>query len=388
MLINGKRALAYTVKCGQIQSIEGADNIELMSVGGWYVIVKKGEFTEGDMCVYFEIDSKLPVKPWCEFMAHKKYKVKTYKLNKFKVISQGLALPISIVPKKYQKKLNKEKVDLTDILDVTYSSIEEEMRKANDKFDLMRIRYRDQFKKYPILKKMSYMPVLKYVLLPFYGKKCGNGRFWPSWVKKTDQERVQNLGFLFPDNEDEWFVSEKIDGASTTFTLKKNGKFYVCSRNVCFETDKDEANIYYDRNIWKEMADKYLIEKALCSMIDDKNIDFITIQGETYGEGVQKRDYSSKELRFAAFSLIYGHKNGVVREVPYTEMIEILTGYAIPTVPILDTIKLPDTCDELLEYAKGKSEIDGLPREGIVLRNYKGMSFKAVDNDFMLKYHG
>ena len=46
MLINGKRALAYTVRCGVIKPIEGADNIELMAVNGWNVITKKGEFKE------------------------------------------------------------------------------------------------------------------------------------------------------------------------------------------------------------------------------------------------------------------------------------------------------------------------------------------------------
>ena len=52
MLINNKRALAYTARCGAIKPIEGADNIELMAVNGWHVIVKKGEFKEGDMCIF------------------------------------------------------------------------------------------------------------------------------------------------------------------------------------------------------------------------------------------------------------------------------------------------------------------------------------------------
>ena len=96
MLIKGKRALAYTAKCGIIKPIEGADNIELMAVNGWNVIIKKGEFKEGDMCVYFEIDSKLPARDWSEFMVKKGYKVKTMKLNKFGVVSQGLALPVHV----------------------------------------------------------------------------------------------------------------------------------------------------------------------------------------------------------------------------------------------------------------------------------------------------
>ena len=32
MIIDGRRALAYTTRCGKIEKIEGADNIELVSV--------------------------------------------------------------------------------------------------------------------------------------------------------------------------------------------------------------------------------------------------------------------------------------------------------------------------------------------------------------------
>ena len=145
MLINGKRALAYTVKCGAIKPIEGADNIELMAVNGWNVITKKGEFKEGDMCVYFEIDSKLPARDWSEFMIKKGYKVKTMKLNKFGVVSQGLALPVDVFEIKIP---NEEGVDLTDILEVTYSVEEDNKRKAEiNKYDKMRQRHPDLFKK-------------------------------------------------------------------------------------------------------------------------------------------------------------------------------------------------------------------------------------------------
>lgn len=60
MLINGKRALAYTSKVLWVRPIQNADNIEEIGVLGWHLIAKKGGFNEGDICVYFEIDSKLP----------------------------------------------------------------------------------------------------------------------------------------------------------------------------------------------------------------------------------------------------------------------------------------------------------------------------------------
>ena len=91
-----ERSLAHIEKIAWIKPIEGADNIELIGILGWVCIAKKGEFSVGDLAVYFEIDSKLPEAEWSEFMRPKHFKVKTMKLGKFNVISQGLALPISL----------------------------------------------------------------------------------------------------------------------------------------------------------------------------------------------------------------------------------------------------------------------------------------------------
>ena len=70
-------------------------------------------------------------------------------------------------------------------------------------------------------------------------------------------------------------------------------------------------------------------------------------------------------------------------------MASALSLYAIPCVPFFEPIDLPDTCDEILALAAGESAIDGLPREGLVFRTLDGVrSFKAVDNGFLIKYHG
>ena len=79
-----KRALAHIEKIAWIKPIEGADNIELVGVLGWKCIAKKGEFKEGDPCVYIEIDSKVPEIDAFEFLRSKGFKIKTMKLNKFK----------------------------------------------------------------------------------------------------------------------------------------------------------------------------------------------------------------------------------------------------------------------------------------------------------------
>ena len=390
MIINKKRALAYTVKCGAIKPIEGADNIELMAVNGWNVIVRKGEFQEGDFCVYFEIDSKLPMAEWSLFMAAKHYKVKTMKLNKFKVISQGLALPLTsfdiYIPLE-------ENIDLTDTLGVTYSVEEDNKRKAeHTKYDKMRQRHLELFRKNKMVKWLFQREWGRKLLFVFLGKKK-DSRGWPVWVAKTDEERCQNLPHLFPGDDTKWIVTEKIDGTSTTFTMKrkifKENDFYICSRNVVF--DKPEKECFYETNVYTEMADKYMIKQILEEFLDDhKDLNFVTIQGETYGAGVQNRDYSIKEHDFMAFNLILGYKNGEVERLNPILMTKVLANYDIPCVPIVnECYTLPATCDELLDYAASEpSQVDGGMREGIVLRTLDGkQSFKAVSNEFLLKYH-
>lgn len=96
---NKERALAHIEKIEWVKPIEGANNIELIGVLGWVCVAKKGEFQTGDLAIYIEIDSKCPENDErFEFLTNKKYKVKTMKLGKFKVISQGLALPLSLFP--------------------------------------------------------------------------------------------------------------------------------------------------------------------------------------------------------------------------------------------------------------------------------------------------
>lgn len=392
MLINEKRALAYTTRVLWIKPIEGADNIELIGILGWVCIAKKHEFNVGDLCVYFEIDSKLPEADWSEFMRNKHFKVKTMKLNRFKVLSQGLALPLSAFG-----DINiplTENQDVTELLKVTYADAEDNKRKANseDKYKKMAQRHGKLFKKQPFrwLMKRNWGKKLLFV---FFGKKKDKKNGWPNWVTKTDEERCQNMPWLFPGDPDtEWIATEKIDGTSTTFTLKRGkgfrakNEFYVCSRNVVFDTPKKEC--YYETNVYLEMAEKYKIREKLEALLNDSTFDFITLQGETYGEGVQKRDYSVKSHNFMAFNYIVG-KNGEVTRYNPIDMKNLLEPLGIPCVPVIDEhFKIPATCNELLTIAEGDSVVDGGMREGLVFRSVDGQhSFKAVSNPFLLKYH-
>ena len=153
-----------------------------------------------------------------------------------------------------------------------------------------------------------------------------------------------------------------------------------------FKTPKKKC--FYDTNVYTEMAEKYHMKAVLEQMLKDfPEAKWITIQGETYGAGIQKRDYSIKEHDFKAFNLIMsstGRWNTI-------EMKNLLEKYGIPSVPILnDNLSISTfTVDDLLLYAEGSSVVDGLPREGMVFRSFDGsQSFKAVSNSYLMSYHG
>ena len=388
MLINGKRALAYTARCGKIEPIEGADSIDLMQVNGWRVIIKKGEFTEGDLCVYFEIDSKLPEAEWSAFMAAKHYKVKTMKLSKFKVMSQGLALPVSTFAN--IKVLTEENEDVTDLLGVTYSVAEDNERKAESnkkaKYNSMAARHKELFKKAPF-KWLMRREWGRKLLFAFFGKKKDNPRGFPSFVSKTDEERVENQPWRIGDGKT-YICTEKLDGTSCTYALERKGKkkyeFYVCSRNVRQQDEKQEC--YHDHNIYWDLAFKYNIEDKLRVYLEHHpEVKWVCIQGEGVGS-VQGNPLKLVEDDLYAFNFIDSEKG----RFDSFEGKKIVGTMGIKWVPILGKVTMPDTMEELKELATGKSAVNPkVMREGLVYRSLDGKdSFKNVSREYLLKHNG
>lgn len=388
MLVNGKRALAHTEEIAWVKPIEGADNIELIGVLGWVCIAKIGEFHKGDLCVYIEIDSKCPEKEWSEFLRPKHFKVKTMKLGKFKVISQGLALPIDAFDVEIPNKVGE---DVTDLLGITYSVREDNKRKAPgvDKYKAMVSRKPKLFKK-PWARWMMRRDWGKKVMFLLFGRKRDKRASWPSHIcSKTDVERIQNMPFLLGD-EREFVATEKIDGSSATFAAERGrfGKisYWVCSRNVVFKDYNQPC--YYDSNIYHEMYQKYGIRDILTRMLKDLNVDNIAIQGEVYGDGVQKRDYS---LTGGKHRLMVFHIASNGKKFPMTRVESLCEAYGLPHVPILDfSYHIPSDIDELRAYVEGApSKLDGKPREGIVFYDKEtGQTYtKFVSPNYLLKYH-
>lgn len=383
-----ERALAHIEEIAWIKPIDGADNIELIGVLGWVLIAKIDEFKVGDKAVFVEIDSKCPADDErFAFLEKKHYKVKTMKLGKFKCFSQGLALPLTLFPELSDRKLGD---DVTKELRITYSSEEDRKRKSNKvdpnaKYKAMAARHKEFFSK-PIIRKIMRYDIGRKLLFLFFGKKKDNPKQFPSWIVKTDENRIENCPFYLESNE-EWVQTEKIDGTSCTYAVDrmKRGKnkfeFVVCSRNVR-QADRDQE-CYHDSNIYWELADKYNIEKVLIDYAIANNYDRVVLQGEGTGS-VQGNPYKLKENRLFVFNLVVeGVRKGT------REMAKFCDNNNLEHVPIINEhYKTPDTMEEIKLQADGFSIINPkVKREGFVYRSLDGQqSFKNVSREYLLKH--
>lgn len=342
------RKLASIQKIIDIAPIDGADKIEVATILGWRVVVKKGEFKVNDLVVFCEVDSLLPRTEWSEFLFKSakdnvtRYRLKTVKLKK--QISQGLILPTSIIPlsyspsgEPYYSELN-EGDDVTECLDIE-----------------------------------KYEP---YIPAQLQGHIKGN---FPQWLPKTDEERVQNIPSVLERHAGkEFYITEKLNGSSMTVYVNAEGEFGVCSRNL--DLKETEGNAY-----WKTARELDL------ETILRKGTSFpIALQGELIGQGIQKNPYKLEGLEFRVFNVSIDYKFLNMKEFIY-----FCETNGLKTVPILkESYMLADTVDSILELAKGKSVLNPkMNREGLVFRpviedtddKLGRLSFKAINNDFLLE---
>lgn len=379
MLNNGERALAYVVSIDEIKPIEGYDRVEYARTNGWWVVVsKKDNLKVGDKCIYFEIDSKLPEKDErFKFLEPKHYKVKTQKMCG--VISQGLLMPLTLFPEIKTADIN---TDCTNALGVIYSVAEDNQRKKssdpNAKYKSIGARH-PKLAKTRLFRWMMRYKLGRMILCLLFGGKKNSGLSFPSFIKKTDEERVENQPWRVGDGK-EYIMTEKLDGTSSTYVLERKGKkkfeFYVCSRNVRLRNESQKT--YHDHNIYWDMALKYNIEQHLREYLNDhKELKWVCIQGESVG-AVQGNPLKLKEDDLYIFNFITSEHG----RFSSFQGSDIVKGWGMKWVPILGTGETQPTMEELKEFADGKSAVNpDVLREGIVYRSLDGTdSFKNMES--------
>lgn len=334
-----ERKLASIQRISDIKPIENADSIEVARILGWNVVVKKGEFSIGDLCVYCEIDSLLPERSEFEFLKDRGYRIKTVKLRQ--QISQGICFPLDILPPTGSLIL-KEGDDVTEILGVT--------------------------------KWEPKIPV------GMSGKIKGS---FPGFIPKTDETRIQSIPDLLERHNGTYcYVTEKVDGSSVTVFLRE-GEIGVCSRNMWMEDTPD--------NIFWATVHKMDVDNKLKTLNTD-DVKNIALQGELLGPGIQGNKYGLKENVICWFNVF---DIDAYKYLDKEDFASFVSSLGFKTVPFIGEFVLNNTVDELVEISKGKSLLnDKIHREGIVIRPCEEkedrklgrVSFKVINPDFLLKF--
>lgn len=337
------RHLVSIKEIDKLEPIEGADRIEKATLGGWGIVVQKGLYTQGDKALYLEIDSVLPEENslFEDFMKHgvktvydpegnevRGHVLRTVRLRG--TYSQGALLPLSLT-------------NLTD-------------ESTQDEVDAW----------------SQAQGIFKYEPPAVFSNSGIIGNFPHKYARQTDAERVQNLTDAFlqslHDENDTWIASEKIDGMSATFFKDEEGTLRAASRN--YEVDAKQG-------IFAEIIQKY--------DLDNKMIPGCLLQGEIFGEGIQKNPLQQKGHHFAVF-----YHNGVGDD-DYRAWVETSM-----MVPQYEDLQFPETVEEAVQQVDGLKSIVNpkVQAEGVVWWNindtvYQELgdraNFKAINNKFLLK---
>jgi len=352
---NQERKMATVRRVDAVSAIDGADQIEVATIGGWKVVVKKDEFKEGQLAIYCEIDSWIPnaVAPFLtKPSAYPKVynEVEGERLRTIKLrgqISQGLLLPLASAfeafsGSKYDEgqelqEFFTEGTDLSELLGIQKWEPPAEARPANAK-----------------------------------------GSF-PFFIRKTDQERIQNLSKELEvwKNEDHgWQITEKLDGSSMT-VYHKDGEIGVCSRNL--ELKDDGTGTF-----WETAKAQGLVDFL-------KNLGLnIALQGELIGGNIQGNAYKVDGFKYFVYDIFDIDTQtywGPTQVQVFCEDNNILH------VPVLEDEAITGsetTLEGLLKSAEGKSTLGANPeREGLVFKSIDTqLSFKVISNKWLLKNEG
>jgi RNA ligase (TIGR02306 family) len=356
-----ERKLVTIRTISEIEAIPDADRIVLAKIDGWQLVTQKdNNFQPGDKVVYFEIDSFIPTDN--ETFSFLNFKTITYNgvaghrlrtIRLKKRISQGLILPLShFVP---------------DSCSVQFPEV-----------------LCDQIvEKFGITKWEAVMNA------QLAGTAKGN---FPSFLRKTDQERLQNMFNHVKYRQPPGEIYEetiKEDGSSMT-VYYRDGDFGVCSRNLDLKEWKDvpvteetpEGENHRgaaQRNAFWATAEKYGLK--------DKLTEFgfnVALQGELVGPGIQGNRLGLKEVEFHVFDVflidLYEYADSSYRQALCEQL-------GVPHVPVIRTGTFDfQTIDEALAYADHPEQ--GKYREGVVFKSVSepGFSFKIISNKYLLKY--
>lgn len=378
-----ERKLARVVKIDSIIDHSNADTLDIAIVGGWQVVIKKGIHQVGNLAVFFEVDALLPVDDSAfAFMEDPKKnytrngkvyaRIRTMKIRK--ELSQGMLMPLS----EFKIKKAEEGADMTEFLGVIKYESAEISSSANGGANVQKI------------------------------------RSFPSFIPKTDQDRVQNMPASFAkavEAGEEFEVSYKLDGSSFTAYVN-NGQVGVCSRNIELRLEPEEWGFVrqckewwnefkqYNKRFFKNFQLRFPEWKtgvvpetnAFTAMFNEHNLKEkllafdlnLAIQGELVGPSIQSNFEGMTKNRLFIYQ-VYDITNKMMLVPEEARRVVAILG--LDYVPVfMERMKLPATMQEVIALADGPSGLNGKYREGLVFKSLgRDYSFKVISNAYLLK---
>jgi RNA ligase (TIGR02306 family) len=364
--MENQNSVCYVGKITELKAIEGADNIELIVVGGWNAIVKKGEYKEADLVGISTTDAVIP-QGLSDAMDVTNYlrkggRVRTVKLRG--VYSECLVIPNQFLPIGY----NNEGKDLMEALDIfKYEPPVRQVQLAGGK----KVRYQDN----PNFHVYYKFPNLKNVV----------GLF-------TEEDTVE--------------ITRKIHGTNARYGIVKKIKlsfwdkvkrfFKLADKWIDYEFVYGSHNVekgsdsqgFYSTDIWRTIEEKYGIKAKLWAYVKSVAMepeigDGITIYGEIYGAGIQKNyEYGLTDIKFVGFD--------VKEDGEYLSTINSKLLIAdILELPYVEILHFGNWSQEVQDSFVFKNNIGGtkVPHEGIVIKYHTGERpkvAKVINPDYLI----
>jgi RNA ligase (TIGR02306 family) len=361
-------SVAYVGKIGSVSEIPNADKIELVTVGGWNAITKKGEYKVDDKVVVATTDAVIP-QALSDLMEVTNYlrkgqRVRTVKLRG--VYSECLLIPFKyLAPKSLENNVN-EGDDMMSILGVT-----------------------------------KYEPPVKTVQLSVGGRKIKyhqNPNF-KVYYKFPNQKNVPDMF----NEEDEVVITRKLHGTNARYGIVRKKKLSLWDRVkmlfgnhwAAFEYVYGSHNVekgsdsqgFYDTDVWKTVANNYDIRGKLWAHVKDtyEPLDLtegVVIYGEIYGAGIQKNyEYGLTDVKFAGFDVeVDGVYQPYINETVHFDCLQL---------PQVELLYKGIWVKEIQDTFVFNNNIEGtkVPHEGVVVKSVTGdrrKVSKVINPDYLI----
>ncbi len=321
-----------------------ADALELATVGGWQVIIKKDTYRDGDAIVYFEQGVILP-REIAESLGVVNYLANRTDMNGEKVLvihrvrlrgEPSFGLVIAAEPG----------MNVGDDVAEHYS--------ARKYFPPVRTTAGDSLGSHPHF--------------PSY-TEIENLRSYPGIL--ADDEEVIVTEKIHGTNCRVGFVAESVDGQRTLVRMAGSKGL---RRKEPAEPDLLATNTY-----WFPFTLPGV--ETLLRELFEQGHNRAVLYGEVFGQGIQSYAYSQPGIAFRGFDLLRGSSFA-----DYDEFLELCQRHAVPTVPLVE--RGPFSLAQVKRLSDGDSLVGGKHgREGVVVKPIHERTHPEIGR-VILKYIG